>query len=120
MALAISTETKHINAVLMAATITPGYVFELGKRTMLGVTVKTTAGVGTPDHVGAVTFELCNNPQSDTPVAISTISVTIATGAVNNHYVELCDIAAPYIRAVYTRSSGGDDDTLTVTFCAKE
>jgi len=34
--------------------------------------------------------------------------------------VELCDIAAPYIRAVYTRSSGGDDDTLTVTFCAKE
>lgn len=120
MALTISQETKHINAVLMAATITPGYVFDLSKRKFLGVTVKTTAGAGTPDHVGAVTFELCNNPASDTPQAISTVSVTITTGAVNNHYVELCDICAPYIRAVYTRSSGGDDDTLTVTFCAKE
>jgi hypothetical protein len=120
MSLAIKNDTIHINAQLMAATITPGYVFEMGKRTRLGVQVKTTQGAATADHVGTVTFEVCNDPQTDTPVAITPLSVSITTGAANNHYVELGEVLAPYIRAVYTRSSGGDDDTLTVTFCAKE
>jgi hypothetical protein len=79
---------------------------------MVGLQVYTESAA--QDHAGTIYFRLTND-EDRTPVAMSSPTITVAAGALNDDWVDLVDINAKYLEVFYDRTSGGAVDTLTVT-----
>lgn len=124
----------YIDASAMTATITGAWI-PIGNVDNISFQVVSTAA-GTP--VGTISFEVTNakgvaaNPGVGTPAlpsssaSATTLTLTTAqatASAINNNTLnfvfEFVQMSEAFIRMLYTRSSGGTADTMSVAVSAK-
>lgn len=110
----VPTVTTTINATTMDADITSATAISLGSAHCICVQIKTTQGVAAPDHVGVVKFKVANTSTVGDADELAVPQVVIAAGAEVSETVEFTTYA-PYLWVFYDRTSGGADDTITVT-----
>jgi len=124
----------YIDATAMTATITGAWIPIAAVDNISFQVVSTAAG--TP--VGAISFEVTNargvaaNPGTGTPplpassasaTALTLTSAQSTAATINNNTLnfvfEFTQMSEAFMRMVYTRSSGGSGDTMTVGVMAK-
>lgn len=124
---------KYLQATAMTATITGPWIPIMDKDNVSFQVVSTAAGA----PVGLISFEVTNaggeppstlgaktQPPSTAPVTALTLTTAQTTAAtINNNTLsfvfEFTQLPEAWIRAKYTRTSGGTADTMTVLVCAK-
>lgn len=109
---------KIIDAVSMAASVTSS-IAPIQEQDNIGVQLHWT---GSP--VGAFTIEVSmdhkQDSQGNVQVAGNWISLTLdptitASGSGDDAYIDLNQLSAPYVRVVYTRTSGTGSLTAYIT-----
>jgi hypothetical protein len=95
--------------------------YSLAGHTMVAYQIFTEEGVASPDHVGQITFDVTNDPglAEGKEVPLSIPEIEIHTGSEFVDGAEITELPWTHIRAKYTRTSGGDDDKLTVILAAE-
>lgn len=133
MAGKFATQPLYFNAAAMTATITGDWI-DIRDRDNISFQVVSTAA-GTP--VGTISFEVTNAapdkpatatgklapPSGSSATALSLTSAQTTAATINNNTLnfvfEFIQLPEAFIRMLYTRSSGGTADTMTVGVCAK-
>lgn len=111
-----------IEAVLMGADITfatwGSKLIELGDAQVVGIHITTAQGAGAPDHVGVLKYRMTNDPAVLGVDHATTTAIT--TGSELNLFETLTGLGCKFLEVWYDRTSGGVDDTLTVTVLVKK
>ena len=107
------TVTTTLNAAAMSADATSAAGIDLGSCHRIFVRVTTAQGAGAPDHVGVLKFLAGATNVVGDAKALAVPQLDIAAGAEVDETIEFTTYAL-YLWAWYDRTSGGDDDTITV------
>lgn len=98
MTIAIRNERMNANISYALGT---SLLIDISRTSKVGIELRVDAGT----HNGTIYFRVVN-AKTNTPIALSFPTVSVANGVAVNSFIEIVDLCAKYLEVFYARTDG--------------